>query len=126
MIEQDLRVETKQGIDVALHPYYKKLSDELKAKRSNGIDSRLKNTLETQEKLRQQDAFKDKIAINDMRTESEEDQFRKEIKKSANNWSQALEKLSERESKNKEKMSDQAKEFIHNLKSDVKNIIDYF
>ena len=126
MIEQDLRVETKQGIDVALHPYYKKLSDELKAKRSNGIDSRLKNTLETQEKLRQQDAFKDKIAINDMRTESEEDQFRKEIKKSANNWSQALEKLSERESKNKEKMSDQAKEFIHNLKSDGKKIIDYF
>jgi hypothetical protein len=123
MIEQDLRVETKSALETAQHPYYKKLSAELKAKREVQKNETLKDIKETHIK---EDHFEDKVDINSRRAELEESQFRKDIKTNADDWTKKFEESAQSKSQNGEQMSDQAKEFMQKLKTDGKKIVDYF
>jgi len=123
MIEQDLRVESKSGVDVAQHPYYKKLSNELKAKRSQQTEERLNHIQKQQEKQLEEKHYEDKVALTEQRNQVDDSKLHEDIKAGATDWAQKFEEA--QESQQKQPMSDQAKAFIDNMKHDGKKIVDY-
>ncbi|RAP36906.1 hypothetical protein DID80_04675 [Candidatus Marinamargulisbacteria bacterium SCGC AAA071-K20] len=126
MIEQDIRIESKSGLEVSQHPYYKKLSSELKAKRAVETNDRLKEAQKQQEAKVEEQHYEDKVDLTKNRTESEDTQLRQSVKTNAESWGKNFDELADNLPKNQEQMSDQAKEFITKLKTDGKKIIDYF